>query len=63
MSRFDTCLVLHGGHKRVVSLGADMSYVEKKITKLNFTRGGECGWVTQYRKAKYEEKLKQSIVS
>ena len=29
LSRFDTCLVLRGGHERVISFGSDVAYKEK----------------------------------
>lgn len=60
-SRFDTCVILRGGHERVISLGSDLAFKEKHITKINFTRSGEVGWISQYRKSQYEKKFQERI--
>ena len=61
ISRFDTNVVLYGGHERVISFGSDVAFKEKHITKIQFTRQGEVGWITQYKKDSYEDKLRQKI--
>ena len=45
----------------MISFGSGVRFKEKHITKIQFTRSGEVGWITQYKKDSYEDKLRSKI--
>ena len=55
-------LILCGGHKRVISLGADQAYHEKHLTKVRFDRKGEVAYTRQFKKKYYDGRLRDEIV-
>ena len=55
-------LILCGGQKRVITLGSDLAYEEKKITKIRFDRIGEVGFMETFKKRHYQTRLKKEII-
>lgn len=52
---------MRGGQERIISMNADVKYVERKMTKIEFNRSGEVTEIKEFKKFIYDDKLRQCI--
>lgn len=55
-------VVIRGGQKRVISFESDVTYVERKMTKLEFDRNGGVISIKQFQKKLYDDMMRENII-
>ena len=55
-------IILRGGQRRVISFDADVTYVERKMTKIEFNRSGDVIAIKEFKKNIYDDKMRQNIL-
>ena len=55
-------IIIRGGQQRVISFDADVTYVERKMTKIEFDRKGDVISIKQFQKKLYDDKMRENII-